>query len=862
MNAGNTLTGIGQNEMSSIANRQINYYVDGALGNDSNAGTIDSPFKTIQQAIDASDESVNPGENHIHVSAGNYFEALFISDDDLLTIDGMGNNPWDVTIDSGSSGSSSMSTIGINGSTDVRLSDMWVTGDRIGIKANQVTNFELNNVVSANNSMAGMQVYNATDVKLFNSFSMGNGAEGFVGGFIENFDSQSSYFNENQYNGVDLYGVTNADFVNTRAMRNGLAENVDMGVNGIDLHDVQFLHTIAGSYSENFGSGIKGLNTTEVILDGSKATNNGADGVNVQRTLHMQSFGGNYSSNGMSGMNISDPQFAFYPAYEDPTELEVFGGSFSSNASYGLKINRMDQVHIEGVDSRSNAFDGVYTTNATTAEAFGGYYFGNGNSGLKFGGVTNVMVEGAFARENADAGLAVKGGMSVEVSGGAYRFNDKWGIHVVGAAADNFIGDVTVSNVSALNNRRGFKAEYVSNVTVNGGNYSSNIVHGLELINYLESHFNYVTATENGVSGARLNTGRFSFVEGQENVNRSFFTGGAYDRNMVDGVTVSSKYDRSFAENRLEFTGNFVSADLNGRTGLNFIDDREGNQGEAFFASKRNEANIKLNGSGMVGNDMDGVFMFAGGDEASPLTLIASIENTFSNDNGRYGLRADSHLVMDVFNSELAPEGNSWFNVDNVEFLRNGSDGAHLEFTGTYPNDQTPHFATFNEVDAHDNQGNGMTIYAALDWEQTTSISLDSKVMIQNSRFNNNVLNGLQVKAGRYNLIDLGEAATANDVEINNVTALSNDKTGLNVGSTLPERFGVTANSNVELNGGVYNNNSGDGIYVENVDNALINESEIVANGDDGVQLDFVDNFDLSTAFISGNGDNNVEVNP
>ena len=873
MNAGTTLSGTESNSFAVLGDRQINYFVDGALGDDSNIGTVDSPFKTIQRAINASDESVNPGANHIFVNPGNYYEELFIYDQDPLSIDGLGGTPWDVVINSMGTKSSAMSTIGIYGSTEVKISDVWVTGPKVGISANNVHNLRLDRVMSAYNSMEGLRVYSANDVSLYDSGFMGNGYEGFRGGYINDLKSQSTYFNDNQYSGVDLYGVEHAQFQNSGAMRNGQGEQPSMGVNGIDLHNVESLHVIASSFNNNFGDGFKGLNITEAKFDGVNAGYNGWNGVKVLRTSHLESFGGNYMSNGSSGFYVADPFFEAYGEYPDPTHLNVYGGQFSSNGAFGLISNLIDKVRIEGIDARSNYYNGVKVANAYSFDSFGGYFYGNLRSGINSSYTDQTYISGGVSRFNGLSGLTIHHGSSVEVIGTAFLENYHSGIYVGGKNTD-YIHNVSVTNVSALHNYYGLKGVNLSNIAVTNGNYSHNLAHGLELTNFAQSNFMYVKATDNYYIGVRLNIGRFSTIEGQQNYNSATFVGGDYNHNGMDGITVSSYFDRSAYSNVFEFHGSYLSADHNGWNGLNFMDDRmgddregegegEGEGEQSFEGYNPNYVSIYLMHSGFVGNNIDGIFIHGENQNPYSIALIASFDSVYSNDNGRYGLRADSHLALNTYGQDFAPEANSWFSAYNCEFLRNGSDGAMLNFSGVLPGTESMHFASFSEIDAHDNNGNGMTIYALIDWEQATTVSLDSKVLVENSRFNNNVLNGLQIRAGSTANESRSDSLETHEVdfEINNVTAVVNDQSGLNFGGFGSKEYGYYNFPNVAINGGHYNDNHVDGIFMEYVNYALINQTNIISNDDDGLQLDYVSDADYSTAFIVANGDNDVEIN-
>ena len=874
MNAGTTLSGIGSTQSSIQSTRQINFFVDGALGDDSNLGTVDSPFKTIQYAIDASDESVNPGENRIYVNPGNYYEELFIYDQDPLMIDGLGNSPWDVMINSTGSGSS-MSTIRVFGSSEVYISDVWVTGPKTGISANQVHDLTLDHVVSAYNSFEGLRLYNATDVNLFGTMFLNNGYEGFRGGFIENLNAEWAYFSDNQYSGVDLYGISHAKFENSRAMRNGLAEQATMGANGIDVHDVESLHVIASSFSDNFGDGFKGLNVTQAMFNGVNAGQNGWNGVNILRTTNLENFGGNFVSNGLNGFNLADPFFETYGENPDPTYATIYGGQFSSNGAYGLMSNLIDYVRVEGVDARSNDLSGINVFNANSFNSYGGFFYGNYASGIQASQISQVHIEGVVSSSNQFAGLTVYDVSNVNVIGSAFLNNSISGVYIAGRVYD-YVDEVNITNVSTLHNFYGLKASFIDRVNVHNGNYSENDAHGIELVNFASSNFMYVKATDNDASGVRLNIGRFTDNKsGGENVNNSVFVGGDYNHNAMDGITVSSYFDRSYFNNYFEFHGSYLSADYNGRNGLNFIDDRmidnggeegEGEgEGESSFegGEKQNFASVYLKHSGFVGNTVDGVFLYGDNQQPYPVALVATFDSIFANDNGRYGLRADSHLTLNALNQDFAPDSESWFTAYNCEFLRNGSDGAMLNFSGVLPTSETPHFATLSEIDAHDNGGNGMTIYALIDWENEPTITLDSKVLIENSRFINNALNGLHVRAGSTPDDTRADALETHEVdfEINNVTALVNGASGLNFGGFHSKEFGHFEDPNVAVNGGHYNDNVVDGIYMQYVNYALINESNIISNEDDGLQLDDVTDADYSSAFITANGDNDIEVN-
>ena len=56
--------------LQSRTTRQLDYFVDGALGDDAGSGDFQNPFRTISRAITAADETNNPGDNNIFVRPG------------------------------------------------------------------------------------------------------------------------------------------------------------------------------------------------------------------------------------------------------------------------------------------------------------------------------------------------------------------------------------------------------------------------------------------------------------------------------------------------------------------------------------------------------------------------------------------------------------------------------------------------------------------------------------------------------------------------------------------------------------------------------------------------------------------------
>lgn len=100
--------GTGATSLAALANiilEKKEFYVDGVNGNDSNDGSSENPFQTIQHAVD-----MVPVEGDIYVAAGTYYEALIISSKNITLLQDLNAPTYGVTIRSFGSVSSGEST--------------------------------------------------------------------------------------------------------------------------------------------------------------------------------------------------------------------------------------------------------------------------------------------------------------------------------------------------------------------------------------------------------------------------------------------------------------------------------------------------------------------------------------------------------------------------------------------------------------------------------------------------------------------------------------------------------------------------------------------------------------------------------
>ncbi len=568
MESGFNIAGLGSDsgQPNFLASRRFDYYVDGALGSDSNNGSIHSPFRTIQRAVNAADESNNPGENNVYINPGRYFENVFISDEDLVRLIGRTHNPYDVVIDGDGT-----APIDIEGG-HVELKYLRTTDGFNGIVGENMYRLDLHHVVSNFNEDDGLDVENTNKVYVSHSKFEKNGDDGVDIYEVNKFHATHSYFDNNEQ-GLQLFDVGRAEVLYSKARYNrDDGFDVDGGHNvrvigsyfldnnddGADIDNVNYSWFEATHFKDNGENGLEGFENRMVFLIGSISVRNGdladdgtqvlqqvddseifrGNGVALQTTDYVKVSGGAYSDNVHDGILMELVNYADLYGVgamsngDDGVDAFGFGrvavrnGVFSENNDDGLDFQ--GEVAVNGGGSDLQALT-TGNGDGEKVDIVGGLYWDNGSQGIEIDNVDNVYMAAVNAQRNGVDGVDVDFAEKTMVANSYSAWNGDDGF-----SFDN-IGMVHVHHVTAKHNDEdGMDVDVAGTVNVSGGLFWYNGEDGLDLdgdqLDPLIGEINQVniwhtSASHNGYNGLSL-----------FNVNYAWVTGGSFLHNQRNGL--------------------------------------------------------------------------------------------------------------------------------------------------------------------------------------------------------------------------------------------------------------------------------------------------------------------------------------
>lgn len=178
------------------AKQEIQYYVS-TSGNDNNAGTSGSPFKTIQRAVDVAHKAI-AGQVRINIAAGTYPENVDIEDILVPKLFLYGNDETDTIIDG---------DIAISNAQHVQITDLQMRNSYYGIIAsNGLRRLQVSSVI-INNASIGISAREVEMVTISSSEIDAN-AEGIRCETVGTLAVSSTTFSEMSVGAISISGGT------------------------------------------------------------------------------------------------------------------------------------------------------------------------------------------------------------------------------------------------------------------------------------------------------------------------------------------------------------------------------------------------------------------------------------------------------------------------------------------------------------------------------------------------------------------------------------------------------------------------------------------------------------------------------
>ena len=739
--------GLNAEPTSSDHFRQVNYFVDGAFGNDQGDGTINNPFRTIQRAIDAADDSNNPGANNILINPGVYYENLSISDNDLVKLIGRTNDPYDVEIRGGfdfniSNAESEIYTIDIDGGNAVVLANMRVTDGYEGINAYGLQHLKLYNVVADNNYDDGLDAEEVYKVSVYHSKLYDNGDDGADISYAEEIWIGYSDFNDNSDEGIELYENGNASLYHVTASNNrddGLESNylghlhieksyfIGNDDDGADLVETDYIRAYDSQFGFNGENGVEMYYNGDVQFYKVRAFENGrfADGGGGE---------GPRIVGGDSEFELGNGVAAFETDY-----FKIQYGTFSDNFNDGVFLQYTNHVEMRDTYMARNVDDGANLVIFGDAKIYGGYFSENYGNGVQFAAVfmsdleqvsltglegngeqnggeeyaRNVYIYGGKFAENYDNGMRMNGLNHLYVQASTVYRNEDDGVRITNSEYTEF------KYLLAKNN------------------YDD----GLELDDIGEVHAKYVTAIENG-SEFQETAAQQAFAAGDlgddagesggtndginvDDIGSLYIYGGRYNDNFDDGIRAG---DVDYAELK------YVRAERNGTDGVDIGDGNIIHVTGGYYLDNDDDG-LELNGRDSTvkyviakRNGEDGLDFDSQSDNDTAVVYGGVFaENAFDPDGeSAQGIDASGIEYLYVTHAKVLDNNNEGLRATGVidaeikygKFAHNGGDGIFIRGRFDFPNplaegDPNGGQEPFGEVLIYkpwvlDNNGNGV----------------------------------------------------------------------------------------------------------------------------------------------------------
>jgi hypothetical protein len=264
-------------------------------------GTADAPFRTVQRAVNAADESVTPGADTVHIARGSYSENVVVDDVDSLTIHGN-----DAVI-SAPDTTKNAATIRIR-EGDLTIHNLSTEGGLNGIVARASGSVELRHVTGS------------SAVGTFDPAGELSGGRGV------------------DINSTPKVGIQGG----------GALENIG---DGLRVRNAHVLEIVGGTYHAN-DDGLDLENNADVRAVSLTATENRDEGVEVDGSQSVTFIGGIFARNTEAGLDIDDSKY-----------ITLIGVLAVGNGEHGLQITAGDDLVENSVIERVSITGSTFTGN-------------------------------------------------------------------------------------------------------------------------------------------------------------------------------------------------------------------------------------------------------------------------------------------------------------------------------------------------------------------------------------------------------------------------------------------------------------------------------------------------------------------
>lgn len=853
-------------ESQSLSNapRQLDYFVDGATGSDTNDGTVTDPFATIGRAILAADDLFNPGANNVFVNAGTYVENLDISDADPLTIRGMGDSGTRVVVN-GMDNTVAQITDG-----NVAIFDMVFTNGAEGIEASNMNRLYLENVRSTFNSGSGLKVNDVVESYAISSDFVSNGIFGARIQDANFFGAIDSNFHLNMAGGLALGHISETHvvrvggFFNGSDALNGPIDGLSTN-NGLSMHGTFHAKVFKSLFSSNVENGLRITDSFEADLFEVTAADNGKDGLSATFFSEIDLRRNFLARNGENGGQIERVENS---GRRNPIgALNATGGLYANNGLNGLGALSVSTVKLKNIESHNNGKHGIEIETADVLEFAHGRTIRNLN-GLDLTGVAAANIRGFQSLGNSGDGLNSTGGANFMMQGSTFKSNSTFGIDIIGKLGDqDFMEKVELRNVTANKNSNGLSLAWAFESFIVGGRFSSNANHGISLSSVIKGDFVNVETFRNdtGVQIEKTNEADSMGVTFPEDFAYRIVNG-KFSYNTKDGLDVFTASG----------PGDLASVDVdlinvvarNSQTGHGV---HIGQQAPPFSPNNgMGELNLTVNGGSFSRNRMHGFWYFksANGSPSPATVLTAKLTDVVAEQNGLNGVSFHNRGLLTMENS---------IQINRGYYSNNHFSGLDLFFSVASDliddiNETPPSVVVVNDVLANRNGRHGILTDFTVDntaQQSPESYSTASgphgqprfKVALgQNSHLRVSSINLVSMNRGSYSCneddgIALNYIGRADNIDrkipgfrLVDVSAFNNSSTGCFVNSTASDRVSTY------ITRGRFSGNQGDGLVAFRNRLLSVRQGTIIrANGRYGLYYADVDNVSIDEARIFDN---------
>ncbi len=880
-----------------------NFFVNGGVGSDAYDGSRNNPFATIGRAIMAAEDW--SGKNNVIVDPGNYHESLTIEDFGGIMIRGRQINGEKVNINSaGDFG------LNIKGGSTVDLRNLNFRYGSTGIYATDLEHLKIHNVLSNQHSSFGLSVDSVENVHVSASTFSNNGATGARVAYVDHLKIFDTYLQSNAHNGAAVFESSNAELTKVYASSNGLM-NSEILDDGPQAAVFDSGYGIAASGNESVVIRRSHLRQNE--LDGGHFVDNGNVAlytVNAYENLHNGIGGhgnmsvivrdGQYRDNDENGVEINGYSGRAALGLSEPVDfaLRVIGGSFLDNGDEGLYAENLDSVNLRGLNVQRNENDGVDVVESRKLYFNGIYTAWNGDDGVDLDDVYSATLNNVTAINNYGDGLDVDGAHQVDTSGGDYSRNQEDGLDI-----DDVQKRVNIRHaIAAANQRSGLTIDRANTGAIVGGRFNSNQQNGIWLNDVGRMTVKNATGYDNGWNGflstavnekEQLSTAQYEenghqYYFGGLDVSQSFFNHNGQNGFQVDAIgIVQNEVSGLYGGNSVyQFYLNLdrVIAKKNDGSGV-VIGGEPGNATNGNYQRSNGhiEIDVDFNFGYFGHNGGDGIRMSTGASLTHGYDIYGDVNlfRSIAESNGGNGVSANltgnrgqndnpSDAQSLVANGDHHDYGNLNLNLERAVLNGNDYDGIRVSALGTTDEGGDNGFGgsfptvTADHVIANRNGQHGLNYYyerIANDVRELPAAQAFQPVYeelplihVIGGTYNNNEYDGLNVdiQTNSYGNGSIGYTSWFDDV-----SAISNGRNGLSSSAHGSEPYAPDYSVRTYINGGHFNANTGDGLFIYEMGGAYLNGVHGIANKDNGIETIDVGTLELGdSTFVANQGGN------